>query len=208
MAALEFNWFGYEYQDGIQILRRSFEVGENALRAEVERAYNEIDAYDKKFPDGNDPSIVYDDNGCTEFDPRDHLIYTSLMLERAQASHRKAFAITLYHHWERGAREWSNKMHGKSSSLIKAVQDIGVAIDPKIVDISVLVNTLKHNASIWGWPLYEMRPDWFSNSFKPDRQHIDWFDSVLLQDAAMDEIFQIVSDSGPNFKTTMWQTES
>jgi hypothetical protein len=201
VAIIDFDWAGYEYQTGLKALRDSYNRASRFLQEDIDQAYHEISMYDGRHSEEDDPNIDLDEDGVITFDPRDHLIHASLMAEQSMQALRKAYAIMIYHHWERGAREWGGKDHGGFSSMVKAAQYAGKHVDPEIVDLLILVNTLKHNASIWGQPLYDMHPDWFGPNFRRDATRVEWFDAIQISDAIMSNLFAIAVRSGPASNT-------
>lgn len=198
MAIIEFNWAGYEYQVGLKTVRKSYDRAVDSLQSDIDQSYQDINVYDGIFATEDDPNVEFDEDGHLIHDPRDSLIHASLVAEQAMQALRKAYAIMIYHHWERGARDWGKKEHGGFSVVVKAAQDAGIYVDPEITDLLVLVNALKHNASIWGQPLYDLHPDWFPRTFRRDSKSIEWFDVIQLSSDVMDRLFEIVKRSGPD----------
>lgn len=196
-----FNWAGYEYQSGLKTLRNSYDRAFHSLQSDIDQAYQDINFYDGEHSDKVDPDIERDDEGQVIHDPRDSLIYASLMAEQAMQALRKAYAIMIYHYWERGARDWGNKEHGGFKGVVKAAQDAGIFVDPNITDLLMLVNTLKHNASIWGQPLFDLHPDWFPANFRRERKSIEWFEVIQLSEKDMNDFFELAKRSGPNDQT-------
>lgn len=197
MAIIKFDWAGYEYQTGLKTLKDSYERAAHLLQDDIDASYRAIDEFDLVFDEGVDSVIEADDYGSVTHNPRDFLIHASIRSEQSIQALRKAFAIMIYHHWERAAREWGNKPHGGFEGLVKAVQSKDIWIDPNMVDLHVLVNSLKHNAAIWGQPLFELRPQWFARTFSRDASSIEWFDIIELCPVAMNDLFNWASRSGP-----------
>lgn len=201
-----FNWHGYEFQDGLKVLERSFSTASEALQRELDAAYSALDQHDVEYGDDSSthPDTEFTDNGYVLFDPRDHLAMNTLNGEQAVLSLRKAFVIMLYHHWERCARDVTDKRHGGFRGLAEGLQNRGMFVDIRLVDLLVLANTLKHDAPIWGRALFALRPDWFNDNFRPYRDDIDWYAAVDLSADDMTEIFAVVSTSGPDTGTIEW----
>ena len=197
MTIIEFDWAGYEYQTGLKTLRDSYSRASRFLQEDIDQAYHEISIYEGIHTDEDDPNIELDEDGVIVHDPRDYLIHTSLMAEQSMQALRKAYAIMLYHHWERGAREWGGKDNGSFPVVVRAAQYSGIYVDPGMVDLLILVNTLKHNAAIWGQPLYDMHPDWFAPTFKRHRSRVEWFDVIQIKASVMDDLFAMTMRSGP-----------
>lgn len=197
MVKLKFNWAGYMYQDGINSIRLSYDSAAQALEIQTERAYDEIREYNAKVKSGDQSGIERDEDGYVFWDEEDVLMYQSSAAEDALNTLRKAFAIVLYHHWERSVREWVQSKHGKHDTLVSAAAAIGQVTDPLVNDLRTLVNTLKHNNEVWGKPLHTSRPDLFKANFKIGQSDPDWHDEIEISGQALLAFFSAVSASGP-----------
>lgn len=201
MAHLGINWLGYMYQDGVNSIRLSYDTAAQALELQTERAYDEINDYNRKVAAGGHSDIEHDDDGHVLWDEADVLMYRSLAAEEALNTLRKAFAIVLYHHWERSVREWVQSKHGKHDTLVASAAAIGQLTDPLVNDLRTLVNTLKHNNDVWGKPLHAARPDLFKPEFKITKADPDWYDEIVVTGKALLDFFSAVSASGPTSKS-------
>lgn len=201
MVKLNFNWRGYMYQDGVNSIRLSYDNAAQALQLQTERAYDEISEYNMKVAAGDQSGIEHDDDGQIVFDEADVLMYRSLAAEEALNTLRKAFAIVLYHHWERSVREWVQSKHGKHDALVTAAAAIGQPTDPLVNDLRTLVNTLKHDSDRWGVPLHNDRPDLFKSDFKITQADPAWYDAIEVSGTALLDFFAAVSASGANTNT-------
>ena len=199
MAHLGINWRGYLYQDGINSIRLSYDSAAQALEMQTERAYDEIRNYNIKVKAGDQSGIERDEDGHVIFDEADILMYRSVAAEEALNTLRKAFAIVLYHHWERSVREWVQSKNGNHDTLVNSLAATGQATDPLVNDLRTLVNTLKHDSDRWGVPLHHDRPDLFKSDFKVTQSHpIDWYDAIDVSGTALLAFFSAASASGPN----------
>lgn len=201
MVKLNFNPRGYLYQDGLKSLRAAFASASEGIERECRRTYDAIDAHDAAVAKGADPQIERDDNGLIVDDYRDHLIYHSTVAEEARTALNKAFAITIFHQWERAARDWTGKPNGKFVTLCAAVAAKGYPVSPKLAELHVLANLLKHANSKWGVQLQALRTDFFRQSFDASLSKIDWYEEVELSNEHVGELFETVAASGPNPQT-------
>lgn len=201
MVKLNFNWHGYVYQDGVNSILLSYDSAARALQLDTERAYDEINDYNVKVLASDPSGIERDGDGHILWDEADVLMHRSLQAEDALNTLRKAFAIVLYHHWERSVREWVKSKHGKHDALVIAALAIGQPTDPLVDDLRLLVNTLKHNNEVWGKPLHASRPDLFKAEFKISQSDPDWYDEIEVSGTAMLNFFSAVSTSGPTTST-------
>lgn len=206
MVKLIWNVLGWIYQDGIRNLRETFAAASIGIDQTIQGAYRAVDEYDAGVKAGADPQIEVDDNGIVVQDYRDILIYQTTTAEETKSALNKALAITMFHHWERAARGWTNRPQGKFTTLCEHVVAKGYPIHSKLEDIHLLVNLLKHANSKHGLPLYAKRPDFFRDEFSPSTGRVDWYDEVNLNDQHITEFFDIVATSGPTASPPKFRT--
>lgn len=200
MAKLLWNMLGWSYQAGITVLRTCYESSNNNLEEALERAKEEAFGYQQSLEQGAEPIGEWEE-GCALW------TQDQILDENVEAAVdtlwevRRAFAIALYHHWERGARRWTHAQHAKHPQLIALVEALGVKMTPAMNDLYLIANTLKHNSATWGKKLQESRPDLV------DRIHVtgfatdDWYEAVRIPHAAMLELFNAASESGATMRT-------
>jgi hypothetical protein len=132
---------------------------------------------------------------------------------------RKAFAIAAYHHWERSVQLWivpTNEIAARDSfdarrkrhargyeDISKAASEIGYPADVELPRVAALANTLKHNSKAYGARLLKLWPDILPSQFQNSTNPTDWASAIQLSDEHLNEIFNIVSRSGP---TENWPT--
>lgn len=198
MAKLNFNALGFLYEDGIRNLRRVFEAASDGLNRHLQVTYDELDEHDRAVKAGADPQIEYDDDGRPVLDYRDILIYHTTTAEEAKGTLNKSIAITAFHLWERSARDWTGLSQKKNFfELRDAVAAKGCPISPRLIQVYLLANLLKHGNEKHGNDLFIRRPDFFRTGFSPEHSHVEWFDDVNLSDDHVAEIFDVIAASGP-----------
>lgn len=197
MVKLTWNVLGWIYQDGIRSLRETFEAALEGINERMQSAYREIDEYDASVRAGAPPQTEIDENGVVIDDYRDVLIYKTITAEETKSALNKALAIALFHHWERAARGWTKASHGKFITLRNHVLQTGYPIHPKLDDLHLLVNLLKHANAKHGLPLFEQRPDLFREQFTPSRSRIEWYDELYVSDQHVAEFIDVIANSGP-----------
>ncbi|NWK97949.1 hypothetical protein DM806_20255 [Sphingobium lactosutens] len=201
MVKFTFNLDGVVYQDGVSNILVSFNAAHDALDQQYKKAEAEAADYERSIDDGAEPIEERDEDG--------HLIYThSDLLEMhirdandAARVLRKAFAITIYHYWERNALRWIGKDKLEHSKLVKRVQAIGYPIAPRLEELHLLVNLLKHNNPVWGQRLYAVRPDLFWVLLKPDNPKPNWEARVVLSREHIEQFVDTIAFSGPTTET-------
>lgn len=88
--------------------------------------------------------------------------------------------------------------HRKLEAAVKALDTPST---PTLDDVGLLVNTLKHNNSKWGLPLWERRQGTFMPDLNPDAKNINWYESVWIKSDDVEMIWTIIASSGPRTKT-------
>ncbi len=146
---------------------------------------------------GGDPRIERDDDGIVIDDHRDVLIYRTTTAEDAVGTFHKATVLSLFHHWERSARDRTGQPHGKFTTLSGLVEAEGYAIDPALADIHLLANTLKHANDKHGAELYARRRDYFRRDLDPTAGNIEWFEEIDLSATDIRDILSVLRSSGP-----------
>lgn len=201
MVKFRFNLDGVVYQDGVANLVVSFDAAHSALQQRVAKAEADAAEYDRSIADGAEPYEERDEEGHLLYRQSDVLEYHIRDALDAAQTLRKAFAITIYHFWERNALRWIGKSQIDHKKLVKKVQQIGYPIDPEIDNLRLLVNLLKHNNVTWGTQLYDARPDLFSSLFTPSEKTVNWESRVILQEHHIVEFMNTIAQSGPHTET-------
>ena len=199
MVQLSWDVLGFIYEDGIRGLRTMFERAAVGLDHHIKAAYVELGNFDRAVEAGADSQIECDeDTGQVIYDHRDMLLYNTTTAEETKSILNKSIAVAAFHHWERSARDWTKRPNGKFATLCELVKAKGYPISPKLEQLYMLVNLLKHSNSKDGIKLYDIRPDLFRRVFNPTLGQSDWYAEILLSDDHMMEIFQVITTSGPS----------
>lgn len=200
MALLKWNYQGYVYQEGVSLLIAAYDTAANALQQEWERTKDEASVYQDGVASGerewigerDDEHVLWDQQQVYDIEIESKLA--------AQSALRKAFALSIYHHWERGARVWTGDDVREHKKLVKAVEAKGVPVSPRLEAIKDLANLLKHDNDDRGADLLKSWPDVLPSVAKWGGR-IDWYESVALTDYHLTEAFNIIAASGPNLHT-------
>jgi hypothetical protein len=197
MVKLPINMSGYAFQDGVQTLQASFLSARDALAGEVARAKDEAVAYQQEVDREGEWIGECDEDGRILWDQADVLNMRIDTTNEALIALRKAFAIAVYHHWERSALRWLDKKREDHDKLAIAVQALGYPIHPKLAAVRDLVNTLKHDSGRWGCALIKSWSDLFEQGYLPRAGWNAWYEAVRLSDEHVLEAISVVSASGP-----------
>lgn len=196
MAALNFNMLGFSYQQGVRNLETGFEASAAALAERRTQAQLDLAAYASMVAGGGERIGEWEDGH--RLWEQDQVL--EMEIEDAAESImdlRKAYALAVYHHWERAARRWTG-LNGWSNhqKLATASRDLGYPIDEHLQRVRDLVNTLKHNSAERASELFASWPEVLN--VDPGRHpNLDWYTLVSLEDRHVKEVFAIACRSGP-----------
>lgn len=199
--ALNFNMQGYVFQEGVRVLIAAYTSAADALHEEWQRAREDAASYLEDVASGECEWIgERDDEGVVIWDQEQvHDMEIESRLDAAAAL-RKAFTLSLYHHWERSARQWTHDDRRDHDKLIKAVERLGYPISPRLAAVRDLANLLKHDNDKRAADLKLSWPVLLQNTQPVPGRRTNWYDAVRLTDDHLTEAFNIVAASGPDEK--------
>jgi hypothetical protein len=192
MAKFFFDFRGYVYQSGLNVLRSGFATASRALADDAARIEADIVAYEQsgvwEGERDEDGYLLWDREHILDIDRR--------MALEAQDDLRKAFVLSAYHHWERSARLWTNDQKAKHDALALKARAQGISIHSDLAKVRDLANSLKHNSEKSGAALVMSWPNVLPLSFARPKTG-DWYNAVSLTDDHVREAFDIIGASGP-----------
>jgi hypothetical protein len=203
MAQFSFNALGYWFQSSINILWRSYECARTALEDDIERAAETAVAYQQARDEGAEFIGEKDEFGGTIWDQQDVLNHQYEMAQDALRSLRRAYVISLYHHWERGARAWTKSPKGNHEELVPKVEALGMKVEQEVHTLRILANLLKHDSDKWGAKLISAAPSLVGGVTLNVPNVTDWYEAVILSEDWMILLFEAVRASGPTTET-LW----
>lgn len=189
---LDFSVHGYAYESGIDCLRDSFAAAAKGIQDEIRE---ESEAWNSQSGDyASEPQ--YADDGSTLFDPDDIFTYKIETIHEAYAELRKAFAIAIYHYWERKIRVFYKLPDGNHAELEAAAKRSGIEIPADFGRVHRLANALKHNNRGSLRALHKEWPDVSGVLFEV-RGHRDWYAGIELNDDHIYYLFDLAKQAGP-----------
>jgi len=200
MTSVQWNFQGYVYQEGISVLNAAYHAAADALQEEWERAREEARAYQEGVASGAREWIGEMEDGHVLWDQEQVLEMEIESKREGQSALRKAFALSIYHHWERGARNWTGNHDRDHNKLVKAVKAMGIKVSPRLVAVKDLANLLKHDNDRRGADLLESWPEVLPDANR-GKNRTDWYGAVRLSDQHLTEALNIIAASGPDAKT-------
>lgn len=202
MVKLPFNLLGFSFQEDLSHLRKSFETASAALTRETAAAHDAVQAYLRAVDSGGERIGEWDDDGSLMWEQDQVLEYEARAMEAAAMALCKAYAIAIYHHWERSARLWTAAPErDRHAELEKKTKALGYPIHPRLRAVLCLVNLLKHDNRAKAEALYSQWPEVIPRFPAMATRRRGWFDQVRLTDDQVREIADIVSGSGPRSET-------
>jgi len=200
VAAYEFNAHAYIFESGLDTIEQSYAAAVSGITQEINRHKAAFYDYGRYIEGGGAPTGEWDEDGIEIWSQDELLRFTISIAEEALMTLRKAYAIAIYHHWERSARQWTKNNDGNHRELVKDVLAMNYRIDPHLDAVRQLANLLKHANSVKGEELYKSWRDVFPADFRPpvsDVRVVDWYDRISLSDKHIERIVKTVRGSGP-----------
>lgn len=188
-----FNVRGFMYESGIDCLRDSFTAAAEGIQ---EKIRNETEAWDTQSGD-YESGPQYAEDGSTLFDPADVYSYKMEALQEAYAELRKAFAIAIYHYWERNIRVYAKLPNGNHEKLVKAAEGLGYTIPMGFARAHRLANALKHNNADCVNKLHKEWPEVSGVLFKAEGER-DWYARIDLTDEHIYYMLDLTKLAGPS----------
>lgn len=201
MVALNFNAHAFTFEDGLNTIEQGFAAAVSGITQEINRKKAAFYDYARHIESGGAPTEERDEEGVLIWSQDQLLQGTIFVAEEALMSLRKAYAVGIYHHWERSALQWTNRKNGKHDDLARLVLAMGYPINPHLHVVRDLTNLLKHANDRWGLKLYGSWPDVFPVDFRPPASGgwaVNWYDRVSLSAEHIKSIIKTVRGSGPN----------
>jgi len=190
MTKLNFDMRGYAYDSGLGVLMEGYKSASAALSADIERVKAKAADYE-----ASDKFIgERDDDGYVVWEQSQVLDMQRETAEEALMAFRKAYAIVLYHYWEREIRTFTKSgTSADHEKLVKRAVDKGFPIDARLDAVRDLANALKHNK---GEKLQASWPEVLAPGARAGQPR-NWYEAIQLTDKHLAEAFEIITRSGP-----------
>src|SRR5579862_2366621 len=198
MANIRFNLLGYRFQQGVELLRTSFDTSSEALNNAVIAAHNAEIADEAAVDAGGEWIGERDSDGQVIWDQHQVLGLRSEASRIAAGALGKAYAIAAYHHWERLVHLWADcDARATHERLAAATLARGYPVAARLGDVRNLVNALKHGSDRWGERLEANWPELVRQGRVHVGRRTDWYESIELTDSDVHAVLDAVSGSGP-----------
>ncbi len=201
MAQFSFNALGYSFQHDLEVLRKSLQAAIEGLETLNGQAQAAARAYDDHVAAGGARIGEWTDDGERVWEQDQILTYEIDIAKEAAQDLTKAYAIALFHHWERWARVWGQlPRKGDFEALVAATRAQGYPIHSDLHRVKEIANAFKHHKAEAGEAVTTAWPDLAPHGLRRLGGRVDWYGSIVLSRARMDVLFDIVSASGPTAK--------
>lgn len=200
MVAMNFDPRGAFFHSGLDTIQDGYRAAIRGIQQEIDRKKGALYDYNRHVADGGEPTDERDEDGRLIWSQEELLEATINVAENALMSLRKAYAVAIYHYWERSALQWTGRTNEKHDKLAKLVEKIGYGIDPRLHALRDLANLLKHANDRWGAQLHGSWSGLFPSNFVLPTEggwRADWYDQVTLTEENFTKIIAIVRASGP-----------
>ncbi|MER9445404.1 hypothetical protein NKI79_29350 [Mesorhizobium sp. M0340] len=197
-----------QFEDKVDRMWRAFQAACAPFHKEIADLQKQHDAFEQQVQAGEAQWEEVDEDTGAGWSYGGDFAERREDAEDALLTMRKAFVMTTYHLWERGAQRWGKTMIPKPNhgDLIRALKIAAIIVDKqRLEELRLLVNCLKHNSGS-ARKLHKSRPSLFAVDFDPDALHpatgkpfspIDWADNIVLTDSDVDTYFGVVLSSAP-----------
>lgn len=194
---LNFSVRGFMYESGIDCIRDSFTAAVDGIRDKIRE---ETEAWESSLQSGEyEDQLEFAEDGSTLFDPADVYNYKMEALHEAHSELRKAFAIAIYHYWERKIRVFCKLPDGKHTQLEAGAKKLGIEIPSAFARVYRLANALKHNSR---GSVNALHREWadVSGVLFEARGHRDWYAGIELTDEHIYYLLDLTRRAGPSVK--------
>jgi hypothetical protein len=188
-----FNFQAWQFHTGIERIRAAFRAAVAAIEAEEVGAQ---EAYDRYIASGQDDR-EYDEDRILTHSTEVSLEFASREAVLATQAVRQAFAMSIFHYWERSARAWTRWDRPGFPSLKERMEGQGIRVDERLELLNNLNNLLKHDSARSGGKVFEDRPDLFMWRRRPTGRN--WQASVVIANCDIEEFLDAIARSGPAF---------
>lgn len=203
MAKLDFSMRGFIYESGLDCLRDSFTAAVEGIQVKLRE---ESEAWDSETGDYG-IETQFAENGSVVFDPGDVYSYKVEALEDAHVELRKAFAIAIYHFWERKMRTYGKLEKGDHKIFTEVAESLGIEIPSEFARVYRLANALKHNNAQCINNLHKEWPEVSGVLFKAEGTR-DWYSCINLTDDHIYYMLDLTTQAGPSVRKRKIEIEA
>lgn len=203
MAKLNFSMRGFIYESGLDCLRDSFTAAVEGIQVKLRE---ESEAWDNETGDyAIEPQ--YAEDGSVVFDPGDIYSYKVEALEDAHAELLKAFAIAIYHFWERKMRIYGKLENGNHKIFMEVAESLGIEVPGEFARVYRLANALKHNSAGTFNNLHDVWSEVSGVLFKAEGTR-DWSSRINLTDEHIYYMLDLTKQAGPSVSKRTTEVET
>ncbi|WP_131829578.1 hypothetical protein [Teichococcus deserti] len=194
LSAFIRNWRATNFRERLDAIKGSYLMAKKPFERELQAIE---EAHHKASPEDHDPEV---------WTYQDHLSYRAAEVLADLADLRNAFAVMIYHRWERSAHQWI-EISGSPNheDITKKLTAAGISFHEDLKMLQLLANVAKHNSAKYGPKLFASHRGLFKVGFDPQGtsptgkmpEHVDWAGNLALTDEHIPAFCDIVAQSSP-----------
>lgn len=135
----------YFYHDELIGLKECYQTAEAAMESRRTSARKDIEDYQQQLANGAEWEGERDDDGSILWSRNDALDIAEFNAYLAINTLRESFVVTLFHFWEKSAREWTGSDERDYRKIKRLVRKLGYHVHPELNVLNKLTNYLKHS---------------------------------------------------------------
>lgn len=195
---------GWMFREDLRQLQDAYRASRSNPDSRLHRARQEWAKLEEDVAAGVASFTEEDEDGQVIYDKGDHFGELAAEIGRVQQLVREAFAISLYHFWEREAGRLLGKEYKPKSSPTE-LEQIGLRPDfAGLERLRLVSNVAKHSAGNSADQLYQTHPEMFDTKRMTEFETGPDYESLILADADIEAFFAVVQKSGPPRPRSFW----
>lgn len=183
----------YFFHNELDGLRQCYLTAVSAMEARRTNARKDIEDYQHQLANGAEWEGERAADGSILWSRDDALEIAEFNAYLAIDTLRESFVVTLFHFWEKSAREWTGSDERDFRKLKRRVRELGYAVHAKLDALNKLTNYLKHDNPKLLDELYALEKNLFRSKVGTQGER----GTLRITSENLDDFFEVVALSGP-----------
>lgn len=191
------NLSGWLFESGLREIGRAYKASRTEFDADMKDA---TERYAKLEAEGGEDSYSEDPQTGQRYYYAEHLIDLNFQAEESLRLLREAFALVLYHYWEKEVIRWQGAKRYDYEKAYKWLKRNAFSIDEAGLErMRETANTIKHNVG----RLHAIDASMFdAGDLARSAGDPDWHGALRLEDKHIDDFFATLRASAPTAAST------
>jgi hypothetical protein len=190
--------WGWRFRVQLDEIRRAYQAAREASEWERKRIENEWKQLEVDEAAGRASITMEDEDGQVVYDRGEHVGEMLSEIEGALRIYREAFAIALYHFWERQITARMKVARYHDADVFEYLKNNGIeANEAELTVLRLAANVAKHSEGRSAEELYSLRPDLFDTAEMAKWKDPPGHEHLQITDDVLDAFFRAVRKSGP-----------